>query len=498
HRRSTPGDQPSHPWWLGAPFVWLTVWLSLATIVWGFNHDLREMTRSRPTPMPVAYSSSGPAIIDPIPTADSSTLRLSLASSTNRPADHYETVIAQNGRRYRARRIRDIQTGHRVLARNPQVDSNSLAVADIDPADWVNVRMRLEKPDGGVLNVVLLRPVDWLADRLELWNTFPESDRLDRSASADHGQIPYLPELGDSNESSQQQQVAALHVEVDRPFLTIEQRQATVADALPALAIPEGPASDRLPRERLWIHLDLPEIGAVGRAELVSLEPCPPIEPGQGRIVTGTFAHSSAEVIDIEITGVEEPIGCTANHPFWSEDRQDFVQAGTLRIGENLRSESGTLLQVTRITPRTGPPVEVFNLEVDAEHVYYVSAGGVLVHNAYDIDESLRQLGMGTSSTSSAPSRVYTIYVNGSFHKFGVTDAAGKRLREVVRSLGDVEIAISVSKEMPKYRAHMIEKYLRSLHFNSTGQWHLPGMKYPFPVDFSTGLPIPPPATHFR
>ncbi|MCY2966472.1 MAG: hypothetical protein NT069_23045, partial [Planctomycetota bacterium] len=54
HRRSTPGDQPSHPWWLGAPLVWLTVWLSLATIVWGFNHDVRKMVRSRPTPAPVA------------------------------------------------------------------------------------------------------------------------------------------------------------------------------------------------------------------------------------------------------------------------------------------------------------------------------------------------------------------------------------------------------------------------------------------------------------
>ncbi|MCY2966216.1 MAG: polymorphic toxin-type HINT domain-containing protein, partial [Planctomycetota bacterium] len=159
-----------------------------------------------------------------------------------------------------------------------------------------------------------------------------------------------------------------------------------------------------------WIHLDLPEIGAVGRAELVSLEPCPPIEPGQGRIVTGTFAHSSAEVIDIEITGVEEPIGCTANHPFWSEDRQDFVQAGTLRIGENLRSESGTLLQVTRITPRTGPPVEVFNLEVDAEHVYYVSAGGVLVHNVYPSEHLAIALTAGSANarTFAASMRSHT------------------------------------------------------------------------------------------
>ena len=50
---------------------------------------------------------------------------------------------------------------------------------------------------------------------------------------------------------------------------------------------------------------------------------------------------------------------------------------------DTLRTESGTLRQITRITPRRGPPVPVFNLEVDAEHVYYVSTAGLLVHNTY-------------------------------------------------------------------------------------------------------------------
>ncbi len=46
------------------------------------------------------------------------------------------------------------------------------------------------------------------------------------------------------------------------------------------------------------------------------------------------------------------------------------------------------------------------------------------------------------------------------------------------------------SSIMPKNQAHIMEKYLRSLHFSSTGQWWLPGMKYPYPVNFSTGLRI--------
>jgi hypothetical protein len=124
----------------------------------------------------------------------------------------------------------------------------------------------------------------------------------------------------------------------------------------------------------------------VGPAKVVEVSPCPELEPGAGRLVTGTFSHHSGEVLDIAVDGLTEPIGCTGAHPFWSEDRQDFIPARELVPGETLRTESGTLRQITRITPRRGPPVPVFNLEVDAEHVYYVSVEGVLVHNACPSD----------------------------------------------------------------------------------------------------------------
>jgi len=64
-------------------------------------------------------------------------------------------------------------------------------------------------------------------------------------------------------------------------------------------------------------------------------------------------------------------------------DRQAFVEAGELAVGDHVQRANGTLAQVTRITPRRGPPVPVFNLEIDAEHVYHVGVGGVLVHNTY-------------------------------------------------------------------------------------------------------------------
>ncbi len=50
----------------------------------------------------------------------------------------------------------------------------------------------------------------------------------------------------------------------------------------------------------------------------------------------------------------------------------------------------------------------------------------------------------------------------------------------------------SYSQVVPKYVAHLQEKYIRSLHYASTGRWRLPGMIVPYPIDFSTMTPVPP------
>lgn len=130
------------------------------------------------------------------------------------------------------------------------------------------------------------------------------------------------------------------------------------------------------------IELDLAELGAVGLGEVLAVEPCPPITPNpQGRLVTGTFAHQSAHVVDLYVEGQEAPIGVTASHPFWSKDCQDFVPAGKLRVGERLSSLTGEP-KVTAIVPRNKVE-QVYNLEVDVEHVYLVTHTGLVVHNTY-------------------------------------------------------------------------------------------------------------------
>ncbi len=104
-------------------------------------------------------------------------------------------------------------------------------------------------------------------------------------------------------------------------------------------------------------------------------------------------------------------------------------------------------------------------------------------------DDAIR---LTTSSKSIAPSRTYTIFDgSGQLYKFGVTDANLARYGQSLGQAGPGAYG-KFSSIMPKNQAHIMEKYLRSLHYNSTGQYALPGMKIPYPVNFNTGLPIKP------
>ena len=266
-----------------------------------------------------------------------------------------EAVTGPSGEAYYARAIETIRTGQRVLTRNPELAGGELPEAPVDPATWVNVRLRMPKPTGDFLEITLLRPVEWLAEHLA------------QATAVDGAYQQALVEARGTDSAQVVTEVTSVIPTLDLPDLS----QGIIEPIT-------GDSSTAAP----WIFLTLHELEAVGPAEIVEVGPCPELEPGEGRLVTGTFSHQSGEVFDITVDGLTEPIGCTGAHPFWSEDRQAYIPARDLRLGETLRTESATLRQITRITPRRGPPVAVFNLEVDAEHVYYVSVDGVLVHNA--------------------------------------------------------------------------------------------------------------------
>lgn len=114
------------------------------------------------------------------------------------------------------------------------------------------------------------------------------------------------------------------------------------------------------------INLHMPEVGVVGPADVLYIGPCPPLEESNDaraaiprvlggpefgasegsrrprtELVTGTFKHHGAKVINVFVAGLERPIGTTPSHPFYSVDRRGWVRAGELRPGEVLGQSTG-------------------------------------------------------------------------------------------------------------------------------------------------------------
>lgn len=133
------------------------------------------------------------------------------------------------------------------------------------------------------------------------------------------------------------------------------------------------------------VDIDLEELGVLGAAEVLAIDLCPELtlRPSvRHHLVTGTFAHASASTLELIVQGGREPIRCTGVHPFWSVDRLAFVAASELHPGEQLIDAEGGLHAIETIKS-LDQPTAVFNLEVNREHVYFVSHAAILVHNAY-------------------------------------------------------------------------------------------------------------------
>ena len=127
------------------------------------------------------------------------------------------------------------------------------------------------------------------------------------------------------------------------------------------------------------IHLQLTELGVDGPALIQSINECPTIQPGLGRVVIGRFIHRRDGVMWMKLSDVGKPIGITDTHHVYSVDRGEFLPAGQLQVGETLKLYD-RLTQITSLTPNVGTH-QVFNLEVQGEHVFRVTTSGLLVHN---------------------------------------------------------------------------------------------------------------------
>ncbi len=129
-----------------------------------------------------------------------------------------------------------------------------------------------------------------------------------------------------------------------------------------------------------WVSMDLPEMGVQGEALVTAVHPCPEIEEGEGRLVTGTFRRSKALVLELKVSGEPEVLGVTGYHMVWSEDRLDWVAVKDLHIGERMRAWDGSTPEVESLTA-CSEPEPVYNIEVEGDHCYRVGEQGLLVHN---------------------------------------------------------------------------------------------------------------------
>ncbi|GAB6188039.1 hypothetical protein [Thermopirellula anaerolimosa] len=132
------------------------------------------------------------------------------------------------------------------------------------------------------------------------------------------------------------------------------------------------------------IPLDLVEMGLPDgmHARVVANDPCPPIEPGPGKVVLTTVTHLNRDVWELTLTddrGQRERVRPTGLHKFYSQSRQAWVSVRDLQPGEQL---GGIHRPLTVAAVRPIPGVHrVYNMTVEGEHVYHVSPLAVVAHN---------------------------------------------------------------------------------------------------------------------
>ena len=136
-----------------------------------------------------------------------------------------------------------------------------------------------------------------------------------------------------------------------------------------------------------WIDLsavlDLAEMGAPAglRGQILSVGPTPAIEAGPGRVVLTTVSHLNGFVFELTLrnaVGEIDTLGVTGYHRFFDET-DGWQQVVELQLGDVLRTQAGPV-EVLAIA-RVAGTHRVYNMTVEADHVYYVGELTTLAHN---------------------------------------------------------------------------------------------------------------------
>jgi len=183
------------------------------------------------------------------------------------------------------------------------------------------------------------------------------------------------------------------------------------------------------------LPLDLVEMGLPGdlQAEVMSVDPCPHIRAGAGRVVLTTVNHLNNYVLELTIRSARghETIICpTGFHKFYRPRDEAWVSAQELGVGDQLQGVKGPITVVSTI--RVPGIHRVYNFTVEGEHAYNVSGLGVLVHNADCLpDDALVVRGGQNTTEAIRNGSGVTVDASGNVHGVSVQSAPGATVAEL-------------------------------------------------------------------
>lgn len=132
------------------------------------------------------------------------------------------------------------------------------------------------------------------------------------------------------------------------------------------------------------VDLALPAWGVTGPVTLTAIKPAPELAKGPGQRVITTFRRVDfLPKVALGLEGVAEPVIVTLEHPFYSVERQAWIEAANLQPGERLQTAENRPRSITSVTLLKGSET-VYNIEVAQDHNFFVSEAGVLCHNCGD------------------------------------------------------------------------------------------------------------------
>jgi hypothetical protein len=111
------------------------------------------------------------------------------------------------------------------------------------------------------------------------------------------------------------------------------------------------------------------------------------------RRVTKRLVHEDVPTLDLYVRigpGQESPIETTAEHPFWVEGR-GWTNTSLIGPGATIATANGVGAVVDCVLS-TGYSIDVYNIEIEEFHTYFVGAIGLWVHNK-NAGSSCRVLG---------------------------------------------------------------------------------------------------------